>query len=82
MRDYPDDKRFIPSDAKPVDVVDILKKSGAEIMISYLPVGSEEATRFYAQAALDAGVAFINCIPVFIASNDEWIKKFEEKIFQ
>ncbi|MGB9892160.1 MULTISPECIES: inositol-3-phosphate synthase [Thermodesulfovibrio] len=79
MRDYPDDKRFIPSDAKPVDVVDILKKSGAEIMISYLPVGSEEATRFYAQAALDAGVAFINCIPVFIASNDEWIKKFEEK---
>ena len=79
MRDYPDDKRFIPSDAKPVDVVDILKKSGAEIMVSYLPVGSEEATRFYAQAALDAGVAFINCIPVFIASNDEWIKKFEEK---
>ncbi|GLI53214.1 inositol-3-phosphate synthase [Thermodesulfovibrio yellowstonii] len=79
MRDYPDDKRFIPSDAKPVDVVDVLKKSGAEIMISYLPVGSEEATCFYAQAALDAGVAFINCIPVFIASNDEWIKKFEGK---
>ncbi len=79
MKDYPDEKRFIPATKKPVDVVKVLKESGAEIMISYLPVGSEEATKYYAQAALDAGVAFINCIPVFIASNDEWIKKFEEK---
>ncbi len=79
MRDYPDDKRFIPSDEKPVDVVEVLRESGAEIMVSYLPVGSEEATKFYAQAALEAGVAFINCIPVFIASNDDWIKKFEDK---
>ncbi|MCX8034535.1 MAG: inositol-3-phosphate synthase [Thermodesulfovibrio sp.] len=79
MKDYPDDKRFIPSDEKPVDVVKVLKKTGAEIMVSYLPVGSEEATRYYAQCALEAGVAFINCIPVFIASNDEWIRKFEEK---
>ncbi|MCS7215810.1 MAG: inositol-3-phosphate synthase [Thermodesulfovibrio sp.] len=79
MKDYPEDKRFIPSDAKPVDVVKVLKETGAEIMVSYLPVGSEEATRFYAQAALDAQVAFINCIPVFIASNSEWIKRFEER---
>lgn len=79
MKSYPEDKRFIPAKQEPVDVVKVLKDSGAEVMISYLPVGSEEATKFYAQAALDAGVAFINCIPVFIASNDEWIKKFEEK---
>ncbi|MEN2994282.1 MAG: inositol-3-phosphate synthase [Thermodesulfovibrio sp.] len=79
MKDYPEDKRFIPADEKPVDVVKVLKDSKAEIMINYLPVGSEEATRFYAQAALDAGVAFINCIPVFIASDNEWIKKFEER---
>ena len=79
MKNYPDDKRFIPAKAKPVDVAEVLKKSGAEILINYLPVGSEQATRFYAQAALDAGVALINCIPVFIASNNEWIKRFERK---
>ncbi|MCX7988750.1 MAG: inositol-3-phosphate synthase, partial [Thermodesulfovibrio sp.] len=79
MKDYPNDKRFIPSNEKPVDVVRVLKETEAEIMVSYLPVGSEEATRYYAQCALEAGVAFINCIPVFIASNDEWIKKFEKK---
>ncbi|MCS7203485.1 MAG: inositol-3-phosphate synthase [Thermodesulfovibrio sp.] len=79
MKNYPDDKRFIPADENPVDVVKVLKDSGAEIMINYLPVGAEEATKFYTEAALEAGVAFINCIPVFIASNDYWIKKFEEK---
>ncbi|GAB5046811.1 inositol-3-phosphate synthase [Thermodesulfovibrio sp. TK110] len=79
MNNYPPDKRFIPANEEPVDVVRVLKDSGAQILVSYLPVGSEKATRFYAQAALDAGVAFINCIPVFIASDDEWIKKFESK---
>jgi myo-inositol-1-phosphate synthase len=79
MKDYPEDKRFIVSDEKPVDVVQVLIETGAEIMVNYLPVGSDEATKYYAQCALQAGVAFINCIPVFIASNDEWIKKFEEK---
>jgi len=64
---------------KTVEVVDILKKSGAEILINYLPVGSHSATRFYAQAALDAGCAFINCIPEFIASDAFWSSKFEEK---
>lgn len=63
---------------KPVDVVKILKESGAEAVINYLPVGSEEATKFYAQAAIDAGCGFVNCIPVFIASNPEWAKKFED----
>lgn len=60
------------------DVVQILKDSGAEAVINYLPVGSEEATKFYAQAAIDAGCGFVNCIPVFIASNPEWAKKFED----
>jgi myo-inositol-1-phosphate synthase len=64
---------------KPVDVAETLKKSKAEILVNYLPVGSKDATRFYAQAALDAGCAFINCMPEFIASDGAWTKKFEEK---
>jgi myo-inositol-1-phosphate synthase len=79
MKNYSPDKRFIPAQEEPVDVVKVLKESDAQVMVSYLPVGSEEATCFYAQAALDSGVAFINCVPVFVASKDEWIKKFEEK---
>lgn len=62
---------------KPVNVVKVLKDSGAEVVINYLPVGSQEATEFYAQAAIDAGCGFVNCIPVFIASNPKWAKKFE-----
>jgi myo-inositol-1-phosphate synthase len=64
---------------KPADVAETLKKSKAEILVNYLPVGSKDATRFYAQAALDAGCAFINCMPEFIASDGAWTKKFEEK---
>ncbi|MFC2154813.1 inositol-3-phosphate synthase [Candidatus Altiarchaeota archaeon] len=64
---------------KPVDIAKELKESGAEIAISYLPVGSEEADRFYAKECLRADVAFINALPVFIASNPEWAKKFTEK---
>ena len=67
------------SEIKPVNVVEILKESRAEILVNYLPVGSRDATRFYAQAALDAGCAFINCMPEFIASDSAWAKKFEEK---
>lgn len=63
---------------KPVDVVKELKKSGAEAVINYLPVGSQKATEFYAQAAIDAGCGFVNCIPVFIASNPKWAKKFKD----
>jgi myo-inositol-1-phosphate synthase len=63
---------------KPADVVKILQESGAEVLISYLPVGSYEATRFYAECAIKAGCAFINCIPEFIASDPEWVKKFED----
>ena len=66
-------------EVKPVNVVDVLKKSGAEILVNYLPVGSHDAARFYAQAALDSGCAFINCMPEFIGSDFGWGKKFEEK---
>jgi len=64
---------------KPVDVAAELKDSGAEILVNYLPVGSEKGARFYAQQALDAGCGFVNCIPEFIASNDGWAKKFEDR---
>src|SRR5918997_1963838 len=65
------------SDEKPVDVVEVLRESSADVLVSYLPVGSEAADRFYAQCALDAGVAFVNALPVFIASDPEWAAKFE-----
>jgi myo-inositol-1-phosphate synthase len=64
---------------KPADIVTTLKEAKAEILINYLPVGSWNATRFYAQAALDAGCAFINCMPEFIASDTAWSKKFEDR---
>lgn len=67
-------------DEKPsakADVVNILKKARADILVNYLPVGSQLATRFYAQAAMDANCAFVNCMPEFIGSNQEWAKKFE-----
>jgi myo-inositol-1-phosphate synthase len=64
------------SDAPPVDVAQALRDSGAEVLVCYMPVGSEEAAKFYAQAALDAGVAFVNAIPVFIASDPAWAAKF------
>jgi len=79
MKNFEDKYTFLLSDEKPSDVVEVLKESGAEILINFLPVGSEEATRFYAQAALDADVAFINCMPVFIASDKTWSDKFKEK---
>jgi myo-inositol-1-phosphate synthase len=65
------------SDAEPVDVVQALKDAQADVLVSYLPVGSEEADKFYAQCAIDAGVAFVNALPVFIASDPEWAAKFE-----
>jgi len=66
------------SDTEPVDVVQVLKDTGADVLVSYLPVGSEQADKFYAQCAIDAGVAFVNALPVFIASDPEWAKKFED----
>jgi myo-inositol-1-phosphate synthase len=66
------------SDEQPVDVVQALKDAEADVLVSYLPVGSEEADRFYAQCAIDAGVAFVNALPVFIASDPQWAAKFSE----
>ena len=64
------------SPATPVDVAQALRDSNTDVLVSYLPVGSEAATRFYAEAALHAGVGFVNCIPVFIASKPEWADRF------
>src|SRR5215468_8993296 len=64
------------SDEQPVDVVQVLKDSRADVLVSYLPVGSEAADKFYAQCAIDAGVAFVNALPVFIASDPKWAAKF------
>ncbi|HUK70303.1 MAG TPA: inositol-3-phosphate synthase [Streptosporangiaceae bacterium] len=66
------------SDDDPVDVTAVLKETRTDVLVSYLPVGSEQADRFYAQCALDAGVAFVNALPVFIASDPEWAQKFTD----
>jgi myo-inositol-1-phosphate synthase len=66
------------SDAEAVDVVKVLRENNVDVLVSYLPVGSEEADKFYAQCAIDAGVAFVNALPVFIASDPVWAKKFED----
>jgi myo-inositol-1-phosphate synthase len=66
------------SDATPVDVVRALRESEADVLVCYLPVGSQDAVEFYAQCALDAGVAFVNALPVFIAGTKEWAEKFTE----
>ncbi len=78
MGDYPDDEAFRPADDTPVDVAEALRDARADILICYLPVGSEGAVRHYAQACLDAGVAMVNCVPVFIASDPYWARRFRE----
>ena len=67
------------ADVPECNVAETLDRTKTEILVSYLPVGSEKATRFYAEQALEAGCAFVNCIPVFIASDPEWRKRFEAK---
>ena len=66
------------ADGEGVDIVQVLKDTQADVLVSYLPVGSEAADKFYAQACIDAGVAFVNALPVFIASDPVWAKKFED----
>jgi myo-inositol-1-phosphate synthase len=82
MRDHEARYTFLPADVEEPekdDVVRVLQDTGAEILLNYLPVGSEHAARFYAECALDAGVAVINNMPVFIASDPGWVSRFEEK---
>jgi len=81
MRDYDDKYTLVPADElepNQDEVVRILQESGTEILVNYLPVGSEEAARFYAECALEAGVGFVNNMPVFIASDLSWAKRFKE----
>jgi myo-inositol-1-phosphate synthase len=79
MSSFPADRTFIPADKKPVNVEKVLRNSEAEILLNYLPVGSEKATHHYADACLKTGVSFINCMPVFIVSKPEWAERFESK---
>ncbi len=82
MKAYNEKNRFVLASQKEAtqeSVVNILKQSGAEILINYLPVGSEEATKFYMECALEANVGVVNCIPVFIASNPQWEGRFRAK---
>lgn len=79
MRDYPEDQSFLVSDEKPVDVAEELKKAKIDVLVSYMPVGSQKAAEYYAQAALDAGCGFVNCMPIFIVSDQNWGNKFKEK---
>ncbi|MCH8329519.1 MAG: inositol-3-phosphate synthase, partial [Nanoarchaeota archaeon] len=82
MKKYDEKQRFVLSDEKEAtkeEIIKILKESGTEILLNYLPVGSEKAVKFYAECVLEAGIAFVNNMPVFIASNPEWANKFKEK---
>ena len=81
MRDYPDDRTFCPADeAEPdkAEIVAALRESDTDVLMNYLPVGSQKATEFYAECALEAGVSFVNNIPVFIASDPAWAERFRK----
>jgi myo-inositol-1-phosphate synthase len=82
MLSAPSDRGFVAADAPEAgkaEIVAALERSGAEVLVNYLPVGSEEATRFYMDCALEAGVAVVNCMPVFIASDPAWEARFRQK---
>ncbi|RMD85768.1 MAG: inositol-3-phosphate synthase, partial [Candidatus Dadabacteria bacterium] len=79
MAEYPEDRAFRVADEEPCDVARVLRESRADVLVCYCPVGSEDAVQAYAQACLDAGVAMVNCVPVFIASNQQWAGKFRSR---
>jgi len=79
MANYADDRAFRVADAEPVDVAATLRESAADVLVCYMPVGSEKAVRAYARACLDANVAMVNCVPVFIASHPEFAEEFRKK---
>jgi myo-inositol-1-phosphate synthase len=78
MAGYPPHQRFEPAALPPVDVARALRESGAEILVSYMPVGSQKATESYAQACLDSGVSFVNCVPCFVVSDPKWAARFKD----
>jgi len=77
MRNYPADQRFEPADTVAVDAASAMREMNVDVMVNFLPVGSQEATEYYAQSAIDAGAAMVNCIPVFIASDPVWARRFQ-----
>jgi myo-inositol-1-phosphate synthase len=82
MEEYPVDRTFVVADEPEPDqaeVVRLLRESRTDVLMNYLPVGSQKATEFYAECALEAGVAFVNCIPVFIASDERWAQRFRDR---
>ncbi|MFA6375837.1 MAG: inositol-3-phosphate synthase [Candidatus Paceibacterota bacterium] len=79
MKNYEEDKTFSVANLDPVDVAQELKKAEIDVLVSYMPVGSQKAAEYYAQAALDAGCGFVNCMPVFIVSDPVWGNRFKEK---
>lgn len=79
MEDFDPGRTFIVADREPDDVARILKETGVEVLLNYLPVGSEDAARFYAGCCLETGVSLVNCIPVFVASDDAWVARFADK---
>jgi myo-inositol-1-phosphate synthase len=82
MEGHDEDRTFLLADGQrePTqdEVVQVLRETGTDVLVNYLPVGSQKATEFYAECALEAKVAFVNCIPVFIGSDEGWAKRFEE----
>jgi myo-inositol-1-phosphate synthase len=82
MANFSDDRTFMLADGEreptKEQVVEALRESNADVMVNYLPVGSQQATEFYAECALEARVAFVNCMPVFIGSDEGWARRFEE----
>jgi myo-inositol-1-phosphate synthase len=82
MANFPDERTFIlaedESEPSQDEVVEVLRDTHTDVMINYLPVGSQQAAEFYAECALEARVAFVNCIPVFIGSDERWAKRFED----
>lgn len=78
MADYPEHLRFVPSDEEPCNIVDELREAGAEILVSYMPVGAQMATEMFAEACLEAGIAFVNCVPCFVVSDQIWAERFRQ----
>ncbi len=76
MANYPEEQTFVVAEEPPVDVAQVLRDSGAEVLLNYMPVGSENAARYYAECCLKTGVSFINCMPTFIVSDPEWASRF------
>jgi len=79
MEDYPEERRFVVAKQPAVDVTQVLRDSQAEILLNYLPVGSQQAAEHYARACLEAGVSLINCMPVFLVSQVEWAEAFRRR---